>query len=633
MGNKNTLIGILLISILIMLLMYNSAVKNQLKEQELAEKTEQIDTQEPAEQTTTPYSETSVSTPDETTQTTTSEGDSISAEDLALATLKTQYGAFAKFAQDSIDTYTLENELLRVEISNKGAQVTQVELKDFKTYDQKALLLIDNSQELSFGLVTADNKKIQTKDLYYQLHSFENNTLSLRLTLGDNQYIEKKYALTEDSYLVDFDVKFHNVREYLDSESDNLKAAWNYTALAQEQHLEREKQKSTIFWKTTNDEVEHLSTGASKNTVLSTPSEWISFKQQFFSSALLTKGIISKGELDSKIDLSDSSSVAVFYAKLDLDYVPTELENNYEMQFFFGPNNYRMLKKMGRGMHNTIELSYEFILFRWVKYISKWVIIPIFNGVEKVFSNYGIVILIMTLIIKMALMPLTFKSYVSTAKTKLLKPELEELRAKFKDDQQGYAAAQMQLYQKTGVSMFGGCLPMLLQMPFLLAMFYFFPSSIELRQQGFLWANDLSTYDNILNLPFTIPLYGSHVSLFTLLMTVSSILYARYNSQMQAQPTQPGMEMMKYMPYVFPFFLMFLFNSWPAALTYYYFLSNVISMGQQFVINKFFIDEDKLMKQIEENKLKTPKKKSGFAAKMEEIYKQQQDTQQKNKGK
>jgi YidC/Oxa1 family membrane protein insertase len=624
MGNKNTLIGILLISILIMLLMYNSAVKNQLKEeQELTKKHQEAPEREVAD--SDEYAEFAEFEEIEDLET-----DTLSAEEKAAILLSEKMGAFGKFANKEESIYTLENELIRVEISNKGAQVAQVELKNYKTFDQKELLLINNSQQLDFSFRTRENKLINTSELYFEVEQPNQATLIFRLPVSQNKYIEKKYIIAENSYLVDFDVNFHNLSEFISPETRELNINWDYTALAQEQLLEREKQKSTIFWQTNAEDVEHLSTGASKNGSINTPSEWVSFKQQFFSSVLLTKGIIEQGQLDQKIDLKDSSVVANFSANLTFPYAVSEKDNMYEMQFYFGPNHYRTMKKLGRGLHNTIELSYDFFLFRWVKYISKWVIIPIFNSVEKVAGNYGIVILIMTLIIKMALMPLTFKSHVSTAKTKLLKPELEALREKFKDDQQGFAAAQMQLYQKTGVSMFGGCLPMLLQMPFLLAMFYFFPSSIELRQQSFLWANDLSTYDNILNLPFTIPMYGSHVSLFTLLMTVSSILYARFNSQMQAQPTQPGMEMMKYMPYVFPIFLMFLFNSWPAALTYYYFLSNVISMGQQVVINKFFIDEEELMRQIEENK-KKPKKKSGFASKLEDIYKQQQEIQQKQK--
>lgn len=622
MGNKNTLIGILLISVLFMLLMYNSAVK---KQQEL-EKTAQLAAENPEEKT----QENGVETNQEAellTEESILIEDSVEIEDIANQSLVNEFGVFANAATGDEEFFTLENNHIKATISSKGAQIVEVELKDFKTYDKQALLLISNSQKLNLSFSTKDNKSINTADLYFTGTEKSASTVSFKASDNNSGFIEMTYSLPENSYVLDFDLTFNNLNNVVADES--LKANWNYQARSQEQNLEREKQKSTIFYRMNNGEVEHLSAGASKNDIPKDDLEWVSFKQQFFNTALLSKGDFRNSKIESVIDLKDSSVVAAFKADFELAFSGTEKVNEYELQYFFGPNNYKMLKRMGRGLEEVVELSYDFILFRWVKYINKWIILPIFNSVEKVVSNYGIVILVMTLIIKMLLMPLTFKSYVSTAKQKLLKPELDALRAKFKDDQQGFATAQMKLYQETGVSMFGGCLPMLLQMPFLLAMFYFFPSSIELRQQSFLWANDLSTYDNIMNLPFTIPLYGSHISLFTLLMTISSLVMAKFNTQMQSQPTQPGMEMMKYMPYVFPFFLMFLFNSWPAALTYYYFLSNIITLGQQFAINKFFIDEDKLREQIENYK-KTPKKKSGFAAKMEEIYKQQQELQ-KNK--
>lgn len=624
MGNKNTLIGILLISVLIMLLMYNSAVKRQL---ELDKETKEFVLEEKVEKTE-PIGDTTsneIANIEEDI-----ELDSLALFEKELEATAQKFGAFANITSGEELLLTLENELIKVVFNNKGAQVSEVELKEFKNFEQKELILIDNSSKLNFSFKTSDGKTINTSELYFEAKQLSTNKISFKANVDPTKYIEYIYTLEPKSYLVDFDLKLNNLSQIISEES--IKVNWNYKALTQEQSLEREKQKSTIFYKMNNGDVEHLSAGASKNDKPKDGLEWVAFKQQFFNTALLSKGDFINSAIESTIDLKDSSIVANFAANFELAYIPTDNLNEYELQYFFGPNNFKMLKKMGRGMEEVVELSYDFILFRWVKYINKWIILPIFNTVEKVFSNYGIVILIMTLIIKLLLMPLTFKSYVSTAKQKLLKPELDELRAKFKDDQQGFASAQMQLYQKTGVSMFGGCLPMLLQMPFLLAMFYFFPSSIELRQQSFLWAADLSTYDNILNLPFTIPLYGNHVSLFTILMTISSLFAAKYNTQMQAQPTQPGMEMMKYMPFVFPFFLMFLFNSWPAALTYYYFLSNVITLGQQFLINRFFINEDKLREQIETYK-KNPKKKSGFASKMEDIYKQQQELKNKSDNK
>lgn len=625
MDNKNSIIGVILISVLVMMLMYNNAVKRQLEEEKKPAKTEESTTEKAKEEND--YTSTIENTFEEKDSLYTEIEDSSNVEN---SVKSSKFGFFSENVQGVENDITLQNDLLRVVISNKGAQVKEVELKEFLTHHKTPLILIDKTQDLDFLVEQNDGKKINLSKLYFEYTKTGNNKISLKLKVGEDAYIEKVYSLNEGSYFLDYDIKFHNTDKYLADK--NIDLNWKFSALPQEQNLEREKQKSTIFWRDLKEDVEHLSTGASKNKTLEEPTEWIAFKQQFFSNALMSNGDFLNTQLRSQIDMEDTSLVAIYTANLQLPYSTSDNVQEYELKYFFGPNNYKMLKKMGYGMQDVVELSYDFFLFNWVKYISKWVIIPIFNTVEKVVSSYGIVILIMTLVIKMMLMPLTFKSYVSMAKTKLLKPELEELKKKFKDDQQGYAAAQMELYQKTGVSMFGGCLPMLLQMPFLLAMFYFFPSSIELRQESFLWAQDLSTYDNVLNLPFTIPIYGNHVSAFTLLMAISSILYAKYNSQMQAQPSQPGMEMMKYMPYFFPIFLMFLFNSWPAALTYYYFLSNVITMSQQFVINKFFIDEEKLMQQIEENKLKKPKK-SKFASKLEDMYKQQQNLNENKKKK
>jgi len=547
-------------------------------------------------------------------------GDSIIVSQNQLA-----YGAFAKYASGEAKEFQLKNELLDITLSSKGAQLKQVNLTQFKSFNQSDLLLIDNTQELNYTLNLATGQTVQTKDLYFEGVQ-EGNKVSFIAQLANNQSLVISYTINENSYLVDYDVQVNNLGAVVNIPSEGLQLNWDFTAKPQERDIAGEKRKSTAYWRVQEESVEHLGIGKSKSESIEESIEWMSFKQQFFNITLLNNNGFSKGNLSTTINNDDTLNIAHYNANLQLPI-------NSEMQFYFGPNDYALLKKYGNKMNQVVELSADFFLFRWVKYINAGLIIPLFNILEKVISSYGIIILIMTLLIKLILMPLTFKSYVSMAKTKLLKPELEALKEKYGDDTAGYSKAQMELYSSTGVSMFGGCLPMLLQMPFLLAMFYFFPSSIELRQEAFLWAQDLSTFDTVPFLTFAakLPLLGHHLSVFALLMTLSSLLMAKFNPQMQSQPQQPGMEMMKYMPYIFPFFLLFLFNNFPAALTYYYFLSNMITFGQQIIINKFFIDEEKLKMQIEENK-KKPKKKSGFASKMEEIYKQQQKLQEeKNK--
>ena len=358
--------------------------------------------------------------------------------------------------------------------------------------------------------------------------------------------------------------------------------------------------------------------------------EWVSFKQHFFNSTLFYEDGFENSSLAVTADNDDTAALKYYEASLRLPY-RAGTDQSYDMSYYLGPNNYKILKRTGKDLEDLIQLSPDFFLFSWFSIVTKGIIIPIFNFLEKFFSSYGIIILIMTLMIKMVLFPLTFKSYKSAAAMRVLKPEIDALKEKFGDDQQKLGTEQMKLYSSAGVNPLGGCLPMVLQMPILLAMYYFFPSSIELRQEAFLWADDLSTYDVILNLPFTIPMYGSHVSLFTLLMFVSSILYATVQPQMSSGG--PGGAQMKYMQYIFPVFLLFLFNSWPAGLTYYYFLSNIITYGQSWAAKKFFINEDKLRERIQANK-KKPKKKSKWQQRLEDIQKQQQEVaKQRNKPK
>lgn len=616
--NKNTIIGTLLISVLIMFYVGNSAktASNNAEEQVATEikANEEVKELKKKEALIEQFVEAS-----------TQDSASLS---VAEENAKKEFGEFYNSIKGSEQKVVLENNLVSIEISNKGAQIKKVELKEFLTWDKKPLNLIDESQSLNLTLATNSKPKgLDLENLFFDIEKLSDNSVSLKLKINESQYFEQIYSLNDDSYFVDFDINLVNLNSILVNPTNHVEAHWSYKVLQQEKGLDFEKTKASIYYRQNDGEVEHLSTGRSDEEVF-TQTEWIAFKDQFFNATLLSKGIFSSGNLISEFNKEDTTEVANYKAHIVFD---EDVNTNINLQYFFGPNDYRLLKSFENGQEDLVELSADFFLFRWVKHITKWVVMPIFRFLDTFNLNYGIIILLLTFIIRMAMMPLTFKSYVSTAKTKLLKPELDKLKEKHKDDQQKFASEQMKLYQSTGVSMFGGCLPMLLQMPFFLAMFYFFPSAIELRQESFLWATDLSTYDVLFHLPFKIPVYGAHVSGFTLLMTISSLISARFNPQMQSNNMQPGMEMMKYMPYIFPFFLMILFNQWSAALTFYYFVSNVITLGQQVFINNFMIDEDKLMAQIEANK-KKPKKAGGFRTKLEEIAKKQEE-QQKKKGK
>lgn len=619
---RNQTIGIILISIIVYLLAarffqrFDDADNN-----EAVNETVQVDSAQ-----TTLSSDTNALSPVEEAPKVvviSEEGDTVEM-DAATYAAQNEWGAFYPYSYGSAHEVVLENEVIRVVFDSKGAQVKAVELKEFKDYSQDPLMLVDETQIVNYFVPINSGKTIETKDIYFQ-SSKTGNQVIFKAQTNEGE-IRFTYTLDEDAYLLDYQLALKGLND-----SKPLEMSWDYVAGKHEQAMSNEKTKSSAYWKLTDDDVEHLAIGKSKEENIEDPVNWISYKQRFFNAALISVNGFSDVAIQTDIESDDSTKVAGFDSDM---YLALNEEGTADFQFYYGPNNYKLLKSYKNDLHHVVELSADFFLFRWVKWINAWLIIPLFNFLEKYISNYGIIILIMTILIKMILMPLTFKSYVSSAKQRVLKPELEELKAQYGDDQAGYSRAQMELYQKTGVSMFGGCLPMLLQMPFLLAMFYFFPSSIELRQESFLWATDLSTFDTIPILTWakSIPLLGNHLSVFTILMTISSILMAKFNPQMQSQPSQPGMEMMKYMPYIFPFFLLFLFNSFPAALTYYYFLSNMITFGQQFVINKFFIDEDKIKAQLEENK-KKPVKKSKWAEKMEEIYKQQQAMQEQQKKK
>lgn len=611
--NKNTIIGTLLISILLMFMFSNNTSQAELEAEGIAIAEEQALVEEAKIQ--------KIKAQGEVEKIALETNDSATLAKLAEASL-VQFGDFSRNAIGTETPVSIENDLVKIEFSNKGAQVKRVELKAFKTWQKTPLYLIDNTQSLDFKFTTKDNKIIETKDLYYDVQKLDDKTVSFKLNISGNQYVEHKFSLVEGSYFTDFDLNFVNLDNILNTGDYKLSVDWKMTLLQQEKGLTQEKRKSSVYWKVKGeDDFDNLSMGASKDSELPAL-DWIAYKDQFFNVTLLVDGEVEKGTTSSINETDDTTRVADFASSLDFDQA-----NNYNLQYFFGPNDYKLLKSFENGQENLVELSVSFFLFNWVKYINKGVVIPLFRLLEKTGFGYGIIIILLTLIIRMAMMPLTFKSYVSTAKTKLLKPELDALKLKYKDDQSKFAQEQMKLYQSTGVSMFGGCLPMLLQMPFFLAMFYFFPSAIELRGESFLWAADLSSYDVLFKLPMTLPILGNHISGFTLLMTVSSLVMARFNPQMQNQNLQPGMEMMKYMPYIFPIFLFVMFNTWAAGLTLYYAVSNVVTLSQQLFINKFMINEEKIMLQLEENKKKKPKE-GGFRNKLSDAYKQQQKIQE-----
>ena len=555
--------------------------------------------------------------------------------------LMDKYGAFGEAASGEEKFITLENNLMKVVISTKGGKVYSVELKGYKTYDSLPLILFEGDENL-FGLnFFSQNRRIRTDELYFEpsvndqtivaggpevkkgkegreAYNEENGgdskTLNMRLKAGDGRYIEYQYTIKHNSYLVGFNINGVGLDQLLSQNNNYLNFNWGFLAPRQERKSEYgEDRYTTIHYKYFEDDVEKLSPGKSGGETLKTKVKWISLKQLFFNSTLIADQSFPTADIRYEHLEDDPEYVANFYTDIALPYEGRANEK-YNMQFYFGPNHYNTLNQYDLSLERLIDLGYAI-----VRPVNKYLIIPVFNFLRKYIDNFGIIILLLTIFIKLILFPFTYKSYISQAKMRSLKPEIDELNEKFgKDKPMEKQQATMALYKKAGVNPMGGCLPMLLQFPILIAMFFFFPTSIELRQESFLWATDLSTYDSIMNLPFTIPFYGDHVSLFCLLMTITTILSQKLNPQVSSGQQMPGMQTMMYL---MPVMFLFILNKYASGLSYYYFLANVITIGQMYLF-RALIDEDKIRAQLQANKKKAPAQKSNFQKKLEKIAKE-----------
>lgn len=547
-------------------------------------------------------------------------------DSLKAVQLQAEYGDFGNAANGEDGIVSIENDLLKINVSKKGGHPLSVELKEYQTYDTLPLLLFDGSDNRFALDFWANNKQLSTEDLYFTASdagfsvSGENTkSLSMRLSAGGDKYIEYVYTLVGNSYMVDFDINLVGMGSVIERNATTIDLNWKADLPHQEKSLKNERDNSTIYYRYSDDEVDYISERSDEVEEIKTDLQWVAFKQQFFSSVLIAKdGWEAPTQIETSTDEENDSIVKTCEAQLSIPYGHRDMEQ-VELQWYFGPNHYNTLKSYDLGLQEMVPLGWG--IFGWV---NKFMVIPVFNLLKDTGLGYGIIILILTVLIKMALMPFTYKAYMSTAKMRVLKPEIEEINAKFegKDDPMAKQQATMSLYNKAGVNPLGGCLPMLFQMPILIALFRFFPASIELRQESFLWADDLSSYDSIFEWSTQIPLiseyYGNHISLFTLLMTISTIFYTRLNMSMQAGT--PQMEQMKWMMYLMPFMMLFWFNSYASGLSYYYFLANVMTFGQNYAFRKF-VDDDAIHKKLQANK-KKPKKKSGFQKRLEDMAKE-----------
>jgi len=535
-----------------------------------------------------------------------------------------QYGVFAKNATGENEFITLENNKVELKISLKGGRVYSARLKDYKTFDSQPLILFSGDSTIfGFNFFTIDNKAVQTNNLFFKpvtdqksyLVSSQPQSVILRLSAGEDKYIEYQYTLAPDKYIVDFNVTFKSMEGIIASNQKSITLDWKLYMPQQEKGRQNEETYSDVTYKYYQDDVSYLKRRQSKELEqvdITTKLSWVAFQDQFFSTVIVSNDFFLNGSLSSTRTLTSKKYLRYYTSEVGVPYNPAS-SNAISMKLYYGPNSYTILKKEGLELDKLVFLGANII-----GWINRFAIIPIFNWLNHFISNFGLIILILTIIIKVVLFPLTFKSYQSTAKMQVLKPMVEELGKKFpkKEDAMKKQQATMDLYKRAGVNPMGGCLPMLLQMPILFAMFRFFPVSIELRQEHFLWATDLSTYDSILTLPFTIPMYGSHVSLFTLLMTASTLLTMKMTGSSPGSD-QPGMKVMMYM---MPVMFMLILNNFSSGLTYYYFLANMLTYAQN-MISKRFINADVVLATLEQNK-KKPLQKSKWQQRLEAAAKQ-----------
>ena len=617
----NSIIGFVLIfGIMIWILYQNQPSKEEQAKkakQEQVQKIQQVESQKPLVQNKVP--------------------DSTQVVNNQLALGSFAYSATLPSAKNEFTT--IENNLIILKIANKGGYIAEATLKNFKQFSKDSNKLVklvnNNNAALNIELQTKDNKVLNTKDLFFEptlSKNGKNQTLSMKLKAGENQFLEYKYILNENQYMLDFDLHSQGLSTVLNT-TKPADLEWNLKSYRNEKSVKFESMHTELIYEYEGGKDSYLGQAADEKTIEGL--SYVAFKQNFFSSILLTNKPFKTSKVSSqnlvKDDKTDTIFTKNFKAILPLAFNNGEID--YKMNWYYGPTDFKILNAYDRNLDELISLGWG--IFGW---INRFIFIPLF-GVLGSFIPYGIAIIIFTIIIKLAMSPITYKSFLSQAKMKVLRPEITELNEKFAKEPMKKQQETMKLYNKAGVNPMAGCIPALIQMPFLYASFQFFPSAIELRQKSFLWADDLSSFDSVLKLPFYIPFYGNHVSLFPILASIAIFFYMRMTTGDQAMqaPQQEGMpdmsKIMKVMIYVSPIMMLFIFNSYGSGLSLYNFISNLITIGIMFVIKNYIVDDKKIHAQIQENKLKEPKKPGKFQQKIQQAMEQAeaQKAQQKKK--
>jgi YidC/Oxa1 family membrane protein insertase len=524
---------------------------------------------------------------------------------------QTKFGELAAWTIGEEKEVILENEGIKITLSNKGGSIQEVLLKKYVSWKKEPLFLLDSAQtSLNYSLDTRLGP-INLNELYFtptvsteEVEGVKQQTVTFTASGPFGQLIQK-YTLKEGAYTLEKSFEIQGLQGIVTAKA--LKIDWKDEIKSQEKDLAESRRKTQVNYYLADGTYENLGLSDDpEEAKVAEPVKWIGFSQRFFTAGIIADSVFQEVNL-SQSTPADSSLVRSMSANLSLPI----LKGQANLTYYFGPDQYKTLKGITPGFEENVDMGYFF-----VSWVNKHIVVHLFEFLEKYFNSYGIIIILIVLLIKLALSPLTYKSYIGMAKMRVIKPEIDELKEKYGDDPTKMQQEQMKLFSQLGVSPLSGCLPLVLQMPFLFAMFFFFPNAIELRQESFWWAEDLSTYDEFIKLPFTIPFYGAHVSLFTLLMTISQVLYAHFNNQLTTA-TGP----MKNLGYIMPVMFMFVLNSYPAGLSFYYFVSNIFTFGQQALI-KLFVDDAKIREKVEENKLKNvDKKKSKFQQRLEDAMK------------
>ncbi len=519
----------------------------------------------------------------------------------------------------------LENSNILLEISTKGAEIKKLLLKDFYNYNDDPLFLIDDNKSIfSFNIPVGRNSKINSQDLNYTAEIIDENlSVKLKAEIDSRSELELSFFLSDNSSIVDFEL---DIIDNTNSNYENVELIWGRDSFRNSKSIDYENRYTALSYGFENNKDSYLSVAGITNKVIDNVN-WVSFREHFFSSILILNNESNQVEISSE-DLSGNDALDKKFTKRFLANIPLSLDSNSQLSFsmYYGPTDYETLKEYNLNLENSVPIGWG--IFGW---LNRFIFFPLFSFLTNYFS-YGISIILMTIIVKVAISPLTYKSYLSQIKMKILKPELEIINEKFGDDPMKKQQETMNLYTKSGANPMSGCLPAFLQMPIFFALFTFFPVAFSLRQKSFLWADDLSSYDSILDLGFYIPLYGDHISLFPILASVAIFFYTKMTTgQQMMSPSQTGGVNMKVIMYMMPIMMLFFFNNYASGLSLYYFISNLLTIILMLVIKNFIIDDQKVLSEIEENK-KKPLKVGGFRARLQKAL-EEAEKQKKSRGK